>query len=124
MEALKSMYLEARQLSDESIMDSIEALISEVRDLPGDAYTCTNMHKFPLVDASNNDLFVEFATIEKLKAIPVHSFLSSPEQYLPCYALALHTVGIAFDSNLVFFPTRPEADTCACIQLQRANPPD
>lgn len=92
MELLKELYLETQQLDDQNILDSIKALISEIRDLPKDAYTCTNMNELSLVDTSGNDLCIEFSTIEKLQAIPVHSFLNLPEMCLLQYALAFHAV--------------------------------
>lgn len=44
MELLKELYLEMQHLDDQNIVDNIETLIAEVRDLSKDTYICTNMN--------------------------------------------------------------------------------
>ena len=114
MELLRELYLEAQQLDDQNIVDNVETLVSEVRGLSKDAYT---------FDASNNDLFIEFGVLEKLKAISVNSFLNSPELCLPHYALAFHIVSVNVSNlpDVVLFPPDSEADPLTHNQLQCAD---
>jgi hypothetical protein len=43
MELLRELYLEGHELDDQAVVDSIDALISEIRDLPQSAHTCKSM---------------------------------------------------------------------------------
>ena len=81
MEALRELYLDAQELDDQNVIDTVDALIQEIRGLPQTAYT---------LDPSSNDLFVDFDIIERSRTVPVQSFLNSPEVCIPHYTLAFH----------------------------------